>query len=90
MGSPIEHGCSPKKMKARTQKLEEEGEINEATRKMVELNADSSRFFAAAVVTFHEWVHNHRTNPDLGTLRDAWDEMEPFFAGLSPCVATGS
>lgn len=73
-----------KKMKATAEHLMQAGKIEKAVKDMVAKNADSERFFAAAAVTFHQYVHNRKTSPKPQDLIDGWDELEPFFVALWP------
>ena len=73
-----------KKMKESADHLKKMGAIDKAVCEMVYKNADSKRYFAASLVTFHQYVHNRKTNPKKADLIEGWDELQPFFAALWP------
>lgn len=75
----------PKRMKVAAEYLEKHKGMDGQLRIAVEQLADSKHsLLAAGVVTWNQYVHNKYVFPKPTELRDAWDELEPFFAHLWP------
>jgi hypothetical protein len=74
-----------KRMKVAAEYLEEHKGMDGQLRVAVQQLADNQHsLLAAGTVTWNQYVHNKYVYPKPTELRDAWDEMEPFFAHLWP------
>jgi len=71
-----------KRMKAVAEHLEKAGKIDGQLRKAVEKIANSQHTLAAAVTTFHQYVHNKYVYPKPSELRISWDEIRPFLEAV--------
>ena len=68
-----------KKMKVLAGHLHVRGQINDQSKKAIELVANNDRnMIQASTVTFNQYVHNSHVNPTPSDIRTGWDTLQPF------------
>lgn len=72
------------RLKVAAKHLHDAEKISKDQFRAVAHSADSNRFGASSVVTFHQYVHNPKVFPSPTELRNAWDQLQPFIEALWP------